>query len=1288
MKFITTLSLLFTIIQVLATGGNNGINCSNAISLTTNTNNDYVFGVQQSELYFDFNADNDSLLLIFSENGQGPFAEIYQVHLYEKFACGNLTMVQTDTVNDSTEANYFTLTNLTINGDYLMVVKRDPNAGLPLSHFNLSLPHYIIVGCSLNIPCNNIIENGDFTNTTVSAQNINAIRPFGGSFWSSNPVASQVCGWETIYGTPHVSGINTSSLKATMWVNHSNFMNGYRGESVSAEANVIANTDYVLSFKIKRLGATSPDFFKVKLIKDNQIPSSPTDWYFATNTSVAREIASLSQNQITSSWQTFTFCINVPTAYDRIYFLPHDPSITSGWDQKTLQVDDISFRKISDHSAGNDIILDFSCASTFGSIGSSACETDGLSYSWTPTTGIINPNEAVTQVNDQASGLYTLNISLAGTGCTTSDQVNVTKSYSTLKDGWDLPLGRINTSDIVLNGNTYESNNATFVIEGEFIVDNDWTLTDCNLMFEKDAKLTVTNGAQFIFDGNLNTSIRSCGDFWDGIYADGSSRIQIKHAHPFEFSRDGLVSKDGADLIAEKIDFESNLQCIKVTSDVVPRPTVLQINNSNFNCTTPFQYSNGDYYYPSKALILENSFTTQINSSTHPIYQRINDNTFDGSAGFIDIKRSYLLFHNNVFKNFNHTPGQPNYPSDPAKPNLAISVIGRTTVTEPYGSVVFDNNSFQKTRIAFDVYDNIEIDVTANFMNKDLQGLPVLPEIPGNIFFRCSNNFKPVGATLPYLELLSLGGNELLRVNKGILIYNTDQLPQIGGNEFTGQYGEGSQGILIDNSAMPNKITTWSLTHNSFDQMHKGLEVINGVLGYPNGTTYSIYQSTFEEIESYTPSICSSPPCQEIPGFGVRIFNTDISNKVLSNIFSNSHSTTNDKIEGFVISYSDSKVNCNTFNNLGVGVRLDGLNLGSNRLFNAEFTNCHYGLVYSDQAQYGSIAGPNHGARLSWQHNLPHSGHDIMSINSTNGSLNTLYLDPLISGTPSNSSDASSTPITVSNSAGNVNSCVYPSLRMKTSTNNLSSGRNLFNTKDWSTIIKNRMKSVKDSNHIKYELQIAYLNYVNDTLFKTDSLNRKFGDSLSRLGFGKLLNEKRNSPKNKTKLNRVKVTDQFNRDYQFTSVAHAKLMSKEELTTGDLKRLRKLAWSCPKNKGWAVHVARNVLGQIGEYHFWNECEGAKYSPKAQKRLKLVEDTQSSILIYPNPAKSELNLKLLVEEDQTLICFYNVLGSLVYCERLNIGNIHKIPISQLNKGLYIYRISVDGEILKQGKQIIE
>jgi len=111
----------------------------------------------------------------------------------------------------------------------------------------------------------------------------------------------------------------------------------------------------------------------------------------------------------------------------------------------------------------------------------------------------------------------------------------------------------------------------------------------------------------------------------------------------------------------------------------------------------------------------------------------------------------------------------------------------------------------------------------------------------------------------------------------------------------------------------------------------------------------------------------------------------------------------------------------------------------------------------------------------------------------------------------------------------------------------------------------------------------------------------------------------------------------------------------------------------------------NITGLIeGTYQFKLtvfDNIGASGSDLVTVIVKPKVKTKSSALVYPNPATSEINIKIeaLTEKDNSTIRIYNSFGSIVYSEefiRTQYILIKQIDISRFAKGVYFINVNAD------------
>ncbi len=80
-----------------------------------------------------------------------------------------------------------------------------------------------------------------------------------------------------------------------------------------------------------------------------------------------------------------------------------------------------------------------------------------------------------------------------------------------------------------------------------------------------------------------------------------------------------------------------------------------------------------------------------------------------------------------------------------------------------------------------------------------------------------------------------------------------------------------------------------------------------------------------------------------------------------------------------------------------------------------------------------------------------------------------------------------------------------------------------------------------------------------------------------------------------------------------------------------------------------------------------------------------EQKAKEVILYPNPATTQLTIQKAVQVGNCNVEFYNITGKKVFYQELT-SNTTKIDISNLQKGSYIYKITDNNKILDSGKWI--
>ncbi|MDD5571870.1 MAG: T9SS type A sorting domain-containing protein [Bacteroidales bacterium] len=152
------------------------------------------------------------------------------------------------------------------------------------------------------------------------------------------------------------------------------------------------------------------------------------------------------------------------------------------------------------------------------------------------------------------------------------------------------------------------------------------------------------------------------------------------------------------------------------------------------------------------------------------------------------------------------------------------------------------------------------------------------------------------------------------------------------------------------------------------------------------------------------------------------------------------------------------------------------------------------------------------------------------------------------------------------------------------------------------------------------------------------------------------------------------------------------------LTQNDIVDLKAIAALCPYEYGNAVLKARLLLSFVDTAKYVNNCD-------VQSRHKNINNTnennninnntvsaktnetmqaERALKVYPNPANSELFIEYKLNEgEKGYVVLFNSLGIKVNEYDLN-KNFTKVDLNKYSSGLYYYRISINGVVIKNDK----
>ncbi|MEX2379605.1 MAG: hypothetical protein WD530_02610, partial [Vicingaceae bacterium] len=346
------------------------------------------------------------------------------------------------------------------------------------------------------------------------------------------------------------------------------------------------------------------------------------------------------------------------------------------------------------------------------------CAIPGATYSWSPSTGLSDPNIAQPIANPSSTTTYTMSVTLPGGACIPSNQVVVTVTDPIdhyLPHNTNIAQLRTITS---ITGNSIADK--VFKVNGTLIIDEDFTFENCSFKMAEGAKIVVDD-ADFIFEstGEDIASIMACdtNKFWDGIYVDnqlGNSSVQFPGSNKnilvsnMEF---GIVAENNPVLFLNSVFFNRNNMTVDYNG-VEETPFTVIINDCNFDCTSPLINGSGNPFYPSMGMRFED---VKYSNYSIAFESFMDGSTYNGRAGSIFAVNSSIYLFEVEFENFQNQL-KP-FGTDIA--HEAIKIWGEE-ITDPW---IIPNNPtvdivgcrFHNTWSSIEAIDNVELKIDGNW---------------------------------------------------------------------------------------------------------------------------------------------------------------------------------------------------------------------------------------------------------------------------------------------------------------------------------------------------------------------------------------------------------------------------------------------------------------------------------------------------------------------------------------------------------------------------------------------
>jgi hypothetical protein len=99
-----------------------------------------------------------------------------------------------------------------------------------------------------------------------------------------------------------------------------------------------------------------------------------------------------------------------------------------------------------------------------------------------------------------------------------------------------------------------------------------------------------------------------------------------------------------------------------------------------------------------------------------------------------------------------------------------------------------------------------------------------------------------------------------------------------------------------------------------------------------------------------------------------------------------------------------------------------------------------------------------------------------------------------------------------------------------------------------------------------------------------------------------------------------------------------------------------------------------------------DCYVCRTSGQGSSSSGITSEITSSIHVYPNPANANVNVNISLEQDQrAIVQIYDFSGKLVLERSVPADSSPSVfSTAQLNQGIYLYNVQIDGVNVKSGK----
>lgn len=906
-------------------------------------------------------------------------------------------------------------------------------------------------------------------------------------------------------------------------------------------------------------------------------------------------------------------------------------------------------------------------------------------YTWQTTDNSFSPipftisttGDTVTvnwAATTSGAGGYIILTEVDSNGCTGKDTVHIDLCCISATDS----VIYNDTASVFFGANPGIQAFTNYSVNGTFVIDQDMVFVFCTFNMGPNAKIVVSGGSTVDFQ--TCTFRAGCCEMWDGIIGLSLTDTIIveKNSYLGDAIR-GITSNNGSVyIVREFVEFNRNYVSITVNpyagnhGGIIQEATFRSVNTtycpSSFGRLLP-PYTN---QWP-----LYGIYATSVDSITfgNPALATYT-NLFTGLRYGIRTKNTNAKIYNNNFIAINKAHSSRAIWCAGRFPTIFPLNFTQYTVNVGGPSIVLaEKNQF--LNCTFGVYTDTAMSTIVR-NNTFRQTLPPLQTTLNGTAVRVNN-------CTGLFRVVDVINDSIINHIYGVYLnQNNNCTTRIWGNYIARNHigNTGCTGVYqICNG---NNLGTTSVYLNTIHSVQVGVRFAN----VKNATA----DNNFIRIRPTSVSSQAVRAIWAVNSTGVKITN----NQIIKD--NPSVTITSTWVGGiYVASSSGSRVTCNVINKIGYGIQFAGSGSTGATVFNNQLGNINRGIWLSNGAVIGAQGSPTVASDNSWTgttitSRLYTSGTIAIG---TDGNLSRFYYRPvgaIYNPNPTTSSGFPSSSIFVTPITNNpsVVLCAYvqPPSGGGGQNGQIAQGQIAFPG--------NQISGRWMSREGLYRQLL-----LDSTIAIGDTILTNFRDSADFSNVGKFtdamrINSRRTLNTNAVISNAYTIifgiipNDSVESNYKTVeSIMLGHQLNGGTFTIQELNDLRIIAQLCPFSDGNAVYVARGLLAPIDSTEYENSCEGEEENSNRYASPDVEQDSSFTFKLFPNPSNGEVSIEYQIEgAENGVLEIYTIAGRLITSVTLETGlHLKRVTLPQMDAGIYLYKISVHGEMKLTDRLVI-